>query len=145
MKLTEILVEGRRLNPAIITMKRGTIIEVDHARWIRYPSGSTYLVAGIGPPTEHHIDARPAASGGGFVRHLRDFWARGEYIPAVWQDETGWHQPGDENERAAPHMNASGPISEYSAHRAWKQHCRFTRILTMNPDNIESIDWVNER
>lgn len=122
-------------------MKRGTVIKADHARWVRYPSCGTLLVVGIGPPISWVRNAGPARRDS-LVHRLRDFFAPGEYVPAPWQDDLGWHEPPVD---PANHWSgeASGGFGQdgYSAHKYYRVHCKFRKILTIKPENIKSIDW----
>lgn len=115
--------------PAIITMKRGTVIHADHARFVTYPSGVKMLVAGIKPAL---VESVTTNSDGGantpLVRRLRDFYTPQRYEYASWQDETGWDVPDEDG--------------WYSAHRDCIYGKKFKKVLTIREHNIESIEWV---
>jgi len=123
-----------RLRPAIITMNRGTVIRANHARFAKYPSGNKIFVAGINPgrfsritQSASHIVSQKTP----FVLWMRDFYEPYEYVPSPEknQDENGWAEPND---------------GYYTTHRQCMYVKKFKKILTMNPNNIKSIQWVNK-
>jgi|3_EtaG_2_1085321.scaffolds.fasta_scaffold02338_10 coenzyme F420-reducing hydrogenase delta subunit len=120
-----VISESRRLRPAVITMKRGTVIPVHHFRKIRGGRGGAVIVAGIDPG--EYIQYHDGSHGDGRrVGKMRDFYAPGHWIPSSWQDETGWCEP---------HAADGG----YDARRRFAQVKKFRKILTMNEENIRSI------
>jgi len=141
----------RTHRPAIITMKRGTVIKADHARMVQYPTGRSYLVVGVKPGLyETEMASASLSKNGSFVRRLRDFYAPGEYIPAPYQDETGWDEPlGGETPEGWHAVEAynsrpcggRGP-GGYSAHRYYIKKMKFEKIMTINPENILGIKWL---
>ena len=135
MKLQNILLENSRLTPAIITMKRGTVIRADHARIVTYPSGNKVLVVGIGPGTHTYHSSSVGTRGAPLVRKLRDFYAPDRYEPAEWQDSTGWDNGEDWGD---------GDVT-YDAHRECYTTKKFATILTIRPHNIASIEWGSGR
>jgi len=150
MKLTEILAEDRRLRPALITMKRGTIIRPNHARFVIYPSGNTILVAGFGKGSGPIVsDSGNFNSNDSVVRKLRDFFGPPTYLNCEWQDPSGWHEPllDDDGLEAWYHdyntvgTGGVGPDG-YSAHKQYAINPRFDRVITIRKHNIQSIEWL---
>lgn len=137
MKLT-LLSESRRLAPAVITMKRGTVIKADHARLVRTSPNTSMLVVGFGPGKFSYITTKSGNSlSTPLVRMMRDFYYPDRYEPTPWQDETGWHEPGI---RPGLGSGGNGPDG-YSVHRNCVATRKFRHIITIIPDNIRSIQW----
>ena len=141
-KLSTIL-EARGLKRAIITMKRGTVIEADHVRMVKTKTGKTIVVVGIGPGRYEKVHRYN--NPGGIVNRLRDFYSPHKYVPTPYQDQaTGADlEGGCENcERnyleclAAP---CEHPSYQYDLHRVLITCPLFKKILTIKPENIESI------
>lgn len=134
MKLNNILHENSRHTPAIITMKRGTVIHGDHVRIATYPGGKKYVIVGIKPGVYTRKGGALGYHGRGvpLVRKMRDFYAPERYVPSYGQDETGWDLESEEYEDGTFY---------YDAHRDCIHTRKFRNILTINPDNIASIDW----
>jgi hypothetical protein len=141
-KLSTIL-EARLLRPAIITMKRGTVIEADHVRMIKTPAGKTILVVGIGPG---RFDVEcPSNNPTHVVGKLRDFYAPSYYVPSKGQDpDTGIDLEGT-CESCQRHYTecmrdpCADPKYYYDLHRILVKIQLFKKILTMRPNNIASI------
>jgi hypothetical protein len=120
-----ILLESRRHQPALILMKRGTLIPVHHAREVRSPnSGETWVIAGIDPGRYERFYTGHFPNG--WYMSLRDFYGLREWIPCRYlvkmgfQDETGWAiDEGDGN---------------YDARRDLRIVRKFRKILTMKRD-----------
>jgi hypothetical protein len=121
------LISESRLRPAVITMKRGTVIPVHHFRKIRGRRGGAVIVAGIDPGehVQHYLGS--VTSGGLTVGKMRDFYGPLYWAPSWWQDATGW----DDRSRHGG--------EEYDAKRIPTQIRKFRKILTMNEENIRSI------
>ena len=121
-----------RMTPAIIYMKRGTVIPVHHYRKIRTPIGGVDLVvAGIEPISrreEHNALSK-------LIPKLRDFYSLPSWEAIPWlvesgvQDEMGWSEPDDEG--------------RYDAARVCIIHRKFYTILTIRVENIERIEPVH--
>ena len=153
-KLAMILFETdatrNRLRPAIITMKRGTVIEADHVRQVMIPDKSgdqvPIIIAGIQPGKFESILSRGNA---GICQRFRDFYLKQKTVPMSWllrnrkfsftipeymkysptyrQDDYGWYEPR--------------PDGRYDASRAYMVTRKFNKILTMNPKNIDKIEY----
>ena len=127
-----------RLRPAVIIMKRGTIIEADHARQVNHPkTGTPMIVLGIQPGlfprwANRYQNINPQKAS--LIGKMRDFATVGRYVPATaWiyrQDETGWSEP-DEN-------------GEFNAHRDYQWNNKFRHIMTAFMENVQEVRWVHE-
>jgi len=126
-----LITENRRLKPAIIYMKRGTIIPVDHYRIVMH-NDMEFLLAGIGPGRFKVIVSSGYSHRRHWMHRMRDFWAPGQWIPHVraveqgWQDETGWSEPDE--------------YGNYDAMRDFELIRKFRKILTMHPQNVAKIE-----
>ena len=157
-KLAMILFETdatkNRLRPATITMKRGTVIEADHVRQVMIPGKSgdlQIIIAGIQPGKFESIWSRGHI---GICQRFRDFYFKQKTVPMSWllrgkkpvdieandfvreyfkyspsyrQDDYGWYEPR--------------PDGRYDASRAYMVTRKFNKILTMNPKNIDKIEY----
>jgi len=136
------IVESRFVKPAVIIMKRGTVIPAHHVRAITTPRGRRIVVAGLKPGRYEHIYTAGYNPSRNLTHKLRDFYAPGEWVPDVsmvkqgYQDETGWSEP-----------EADG---WYSAKRDFLLRRKFEKVLTMNAENVleiipvESIDDMTD-
>lgn len=115
-------------------MKRGTVIHGDHVRIVKYPSGKKYVIVGITPDIVTYEGRALGHAGRNIplVRKFRDFYGPERYVPTSWQDETGWDLDSEEYEDGSVY---------YDAHRDCIHTKKFHHILTINPDNIDSINW----
>lgn len=115
-------------------MKRGTVIHGDHVRIVTYPGGKKYVIVGIKPGIITYMAGAVGHAGGSvpIVRRLRDFYGPERYVPAPWQDETGWDLESEQYDDGTFY---------FDAHRDCVHTKKFRKILTINPDNIASIDW----
>ena len=126
-----------RMTPAIIYMKRGTVIPVHHYRKIRTPIGGVDLVvAGIEPISrreEHNALSK-------LIPKLRDFYSLPSWEAIPWlvesgvQDEMGWSEPYD--------IDEDGSGGRYNAKRVCVMCRKFLKILTISAENIERIEPV---
>ena len=122
-KLCRVIKEAiSRLKPAMITMKRGTIIKADHARYYKLNSGTTILVAGIGPGRHRRI--KYGSSTTGVIKNLRDFYYKDEWITS----------------REAAQWNPTHVVGKESM--ACIRIQKFNKIFTMNPENIANVEWL---
>jgi hypothetical protein len=130
------IMENRGHRPAVITMKRGTVIPVHHFRKIVNRNGRTTIIAGIDPGRWETND-----KGGGYsskypTHHdMRDFYNPGYWVPMPWQDEDGWDDPLRPREERVGASWGDG----YDAKRAYIQVRKFRKILTMYEENIKNI------
>ena len=146
-KLAAILFESdiksNRLRPATIVMKHGTVIEADHARILKTIgkwSGEemSILLVGIGPGRfkQGPIRSNRTLSQSGIVAKARDFCMKDEWVRT---DELYEEMMND-----IMHAEESGETLEEHGYCATKLQIRtrkFSKILTINPENVERIDW----
>ena len=136
-----------RMTPAIIYMKRGTVIPVHHYRkilWdpkLRYPRCvNDMVIAGINPLGARQGRREHEFAPSGILHKMRDF-----YSPPVWeatpwlvadgtQDEMGWSEPYD--------IDEDGSGGRYNAKRVCVMYKKFSKILTIRVENIERIEPV---
>jgi hypothetical protein len=129
------LTEARNLQPAIITMKRGTVIKADHHRVLK---SKGLVVVGIGPGNFEAYDSKPSRPNKKLCTRLRDFYGPQQYVPPrTWVvrgfvDETGWMQPNQ-------FFSRDGVLG-YSARKDSIIPRKFRDILTINIENILSIE-----
>lgn len=104
-----------RYRPAVIRMKRGTVIEADHVREVRKKNtGEVFLVVGFGPIVGPTTKGR-AASSRKLIYNLPDF------IRWWWKNKVEGREE-----------------MFYSGLRYKK---RFKKIITINPKNVASLDY----
>jgi len=127
------LLESRRMQPAIILMKRGTLIPVHHVREVRNPfTGTMWVIAGIDPGRWQRVYKGHFPNSWYFK--LRDFYLSREYHPDSYlvqhgyQDETGWSEPDE--------------YGHYCADRELRITRRFRKILTMNRENVKTLELL---
>jgi len=129
-----------RMTPAIIYMKRGTVIPVHHYRKILWDTRQSMVIAGINPISARQGRIVYEYAPSGILHKMRDF-----YSPPVWeatpwlvesgvQDEMGWSEPYDIDE------DDSG--GRYNAKRVCVMCRKFLKILTISAENIERIEPV---
>ena len=158
MKLHLLAEATGRMRPATITMKRGTIINADHARWL---ANGKYLAVGIEPGLfeEEHHKRDPRQRQKSALKEARDFYAppRWGNWDAANQDETGWSHPSCWNCGAGrwsvrlpghfPPLPADGtpccdnPKLHYNAGKKFITRKKFKKILTIRKENIANIEW----
>jgi len=136
-----VISEGRQMVPAVIYMKRGTVIEVDHARMITLPRGGKMIVAGIGPG---RYQLRTMHQSANFVNTMRDFYAPPYYEPAKWQYEDGTDPNGICTSCNRPYYECMAdpceyPHYKYDLHRDYIMTRLFKKILTINPKNVDRV------
>jgi hypothetical protein len=141
------ILETRGLKRAVITMKRGTVIEADHVRMVKTKTGKTIVVVGIGPGRFEKIH-RYNNNLGGVVNRLRDFYGPHRYIPTPQQDKATGEDLGGVCENCGRGyiecMNdpCERPDRSYDLHRILITYPLFKRIITIRPENVESIREV---
>ena len=137
------ILEARGLRPAVITMKRGTVIEADHVRMVKTKTGRTILVVGIGPGRYEKVHRYN--NPGGIVNKLRDFYGPHRYAPTPQQDQaTGADLEGTCENCQRHYLECmkdpcEHPSYYYDLHRILITYPLFKRIITIRPENIESI------
>jgi hypothetical protein len=140
------ILEARDLKRAVITMKRGTVIEADHIRMVKTKTGRTIVVVGIGPGRYEKVHRNN--SPGGIVNKLRDFYGPHRYVPTPNQDQSTGEDLGGVCEGCGRGyiecMNnpCERPDYYYDLHRILITYPLFKRIITIKPENIESIHEV---
>jgi len=128
-----------KLNPAIIYMKRGTVIPVHHFRKVTTPNelgftgGKTFIIAGIDPqmiPVVYHYYNQ-------FSYKLRDFYTRPiMVVPPIFAGMTAMGHPHGRTEG----WDEPDESGMYCVKTRYSFYRKFRKILTIIPDNIERIE-----
>jgi len=121
-----------KLNPAIIYMKRGTVIPAHHIRKIRSPHGTEIIVVGI-HPANIALKLRRFAP---FLIKLRDFYSS----PHEIENNYGYWPDGEEMQPDIVGIRA-GYYNKRGHDGCYRCHQKFRVILTININNIERIEY----